>query len=365
MAVLRRLALIVVLGVLGGTLALPTVTHADEGQTYLVANGDTLIGIASKSGIRLSDLLRANDLRLTSLILPGQRLDIPSSSSAASTSTPSTNTAASSPTPTAHSGSTHVVKWGDTLSGIARRNGVALSALLNANQLSLSSLIVPGMKLSLPNGATTPSPTPVPAPSPSTSSSGSGATYVVRAGDTLSGIAGRHGVSLKSLLDINGMSTTSLIVPGMRVALPGGSTKPTVAAASAPDQPSTATGVAAVVNYALAQVGKPYRFFTKGPDAFDCSGLTLAAYARIGVNLVHYSAWQARQGTDVDFLTEPIRPGDLVFQARRGSETINHVGMAVTSTTWIQAIGTGYPVKVGPMPTKNTIVAVRRFVEAG
>ena len=151
----------------------------------------------------------------------------------------------------------------------------------------------------------------------------------------------------------------------MRVALPGGSTKPTDAAASEPGQPSTATGVAAVVNYALAQVGKPYRFFTKGPDAFDCSGLTLAAYERIGVNLVHYSAWQARQGTGVDFLNEPIRPGDLVFQARRGSETINHVGMAVTSTTWIQAIGTGYPVKVGPMPTKNTIVAVRRFVEAG
>ena len=132
-----------------------------------------------------------------------------------------------------------------------------------------------------------------------------------------------------------------------------------------PGQPSTATGVAAVVNYALAQVGKPYRFFTKGPDAFDCSGLTLAAYARIGVNLVHYSAWQARQGTGVDFLNEPIRPGDLVFQARRGSETINHVGMAVTSTTWIQAIGTGSPVKVGPMPTKNTIVAVRRYVETG
>ncbi|MDA9292918.1 LysM peptidoglycan-binding domain-containing protein [bacterium] len=365
MAVFRRLALIVVLGVLGGTMALPTVTHADESQTYVVASGDTLIGIASKSGIQLSDLLRANDLGLTSLILPGQRLDIPTSSSATSTATPSTNTTASRPAPTAHSGSTHVVKWGDTLSGIARHNGVALSALLNANQLSLSSLIMPGMKLSLSNGATTTTSSPSPSPSLSPSSSGSGATYVVRAGDTLSGIARRHGVSLKSLLDVNGMSTTSLIVPGMRVALPGGSTEPTVAAASAPDEPTTATGVAAVVNYALAQVGKPYRFFTKGPDAFDCSGLTLAAYEQVGVNLVHYSAWQARQGADVDFLNEPIRPGDLVFLARGGSESINHVGMAVTSTTWIQARATGYPVKVGPMPTKNTIVTVRRFIETG
>ena len=37
-------------------------------------------------------------------------------------------------------------------------------------------------------------------------------------------------------------------------------------------------GIDTVVAYALAQVGKDYAFFTKGPDSFDCSGLTLAAY---------------------------------------------------------------------------------------
>ncbi|MFT6391864.1 MAG: hypothetical protein ACJA14_001379 [Ilumatobacter sp.] len=39
--------------------------------------------------------------------------------------------------------------------------------------------------------------------------------------------------------------------------------------------------------------------------------------------------------------------------------------MAVTSRTWIQAMGTGHPVKVGPIPSENTIVAVRRYVTAG
>ena len=117
-----------------------------------------------------------------------------------------------------------------------------------------------------------------------------------------------------------------------------------------------------MVNYALAQVGKPYRFFSKGPDSFDCSGLTLAAYAQIGIDLVHFSAWQARQGTAVDFRNEPIQPGDLVFQTRRGSDTINHVGIAVTSTTWVQAVGTGKPVSVGPLPSSSTITAVRRYV---
>ncbi|MFT4658930.1 MAG: LysM repeat protein [Ilumatobacter sp.] len=354
MAVLRRLVLIVVFGLLGGALALPTLTHADEGRTYVVATGDTLIDIASKSGVRLSDLLRVNDLRLSSLILPGQRLDLPASSSGS----PTPSTHAANPSSTVQSGST--VLRGDNLTWIARRNGVSLSALLAVNRFSVSSLIVPGMTLKLPSRAST----PARSSSTPTSSGESSATYVVRLGDTLSGIATRNRVSLTSLLVVNKMSVTSLILPGMRLSLPAGSNAPGAGAVPASAQPSAATGVAAVVNYALAQVGKPYRFFSKGPDSFDCSGLTLAAYKQAGVTLVHQSAWQARQGTAVDFLTEPIRPGDLVFLARRGSETINHVGLAVTSRTWIQARGTGHPVKVGPIPSENTIVAVRRYVTA-
>ena len=67
------------------------------------------------------------------------------------------------------------------------------------------------------------------------------------------------------------------------------------------------------LTFALAQVGKPYTFFTSGPADFDCSGLTLAAYAQIGVSLVHHAATQAQQGTEVDFWNHSIRAGDLVF----------------------------------------------------
>jgi peptidoglycan endopeptidase LytE len=369
MTALRRVVVIVVLALgLGvGGLAVPTVVHADNSTTYVVVDGDTLIGIAAKSGVRLSELLRENDLQLTSLILPGQRLDIPSSTSSTS-STPTGGSTSSTPNAT-NSSSLHVVRWGDTLSGIAGRYGVSLASLLRANQLSVSSLITPGMKLVLPGGATggatgsatTPPPT---SDSPSPTPTSSGSTHVVRAGDTLSGIAARYGVSLGSLLRDNSMTVTSLIVPGMRIALPAGSTGGSTNVPSSPPapQPSATTGVSAVVNYALAQVGKPYRFFSKGPDSFDCSGLTLAAYAQIGVDLVHFSAWQARQGTAVDFRNAAIQPGDLVFQERRGSDTINHVGIAVTSTTWVQAVGTGKPVSVGPLPSLSTITAVRRYV---
>ncbi len=373
MAALRRVVVIVVLALgLGvGGLAVPTVAHADNTTTYVVVDGDTLFGIAAKSGIRLSDLLRANDLRLTSLIVPGQRLDIPSSTS-------STPTAASTPsTPAAtNPGASHTVRWGDTLSGIAGRYGVSLTALLRANQLSVSSLITPGMKLVVPGaagGGAAPAPSSAPpSPTPATTSTdSSGSTHVVRSGDTLSGIAARYGVSLGSLLRENSMTVRSLILPGMRIALPAGSTGGSAGGSAAgrptprPSRPRRShrqPASSAVVNYALAQVGKPYRFFSKGPDSFDCSGLTLAAYSQIGVDLVHFSAWQARQGTAVDFRNEPIRPGDLVFQARRGSDTINHVGIAVTSTTWVQAVGTGKPVSVGPLPSLSTITAVRRYV---
>jgi peptidoglycan endopeptidase LytE len=293
MTVIRRLAVVVTLGIGVGALTMPAITHAENEQTYVVAEGDTLIGIASKSGIRLSDLLRSNNLRLTSRILPGQELDISSSAggTASSASTPTSS-------PAVRVGETYGVRWGDTLIGIARRHRVSLASLVEVNQMTTTSLIMPGMQLSLPSGAT----------------------------------------------DKSGVSPAA----------------PT----SQQTITSSGSGATAVVNYALAQVGKPYRFFTKGPDAFDCSGLSLAAYQQIGVKLVHYSAWQARQGTSVDFRNQPIQPGDLIFQANRGSDTINHVGIAVTSTTWIHAVGTGIPVRVGPMPAMSTIAVVRRYVDS-
>lgn len=361
-----RIAFALLIGVFAGVLALPNTTHAADDETYVVVPGDTLIGIARKAGVRLSALMQTNDLELTSLIVPGQELDLPS---AGGTSTPSTSPATSGGTAAGPSGSTHVVKWGDTLSGIAARHGVSLRSLLDANGMTLTSLIVPGRELAIPGGVTTngssvtstpAEPVAGPAPAPAATS---GSTHVVRAGDTLIGIAGRYGISLSTLLATNDLTVTSLIVPGQQLLLPSNAAAPV--ATPAPSAPaSTPSGVATVVDYALAQVGKPYRFFTKGPDTFDCSGLTLAAYRQIGIDLVHYSGAQARQGRGIDFHNEPIRPGDLVFQARNGSERINHVGMAVTATTWIQAVGSGVPVKVGPMPSPETIVAVRRFVES-
>ncbi len=77
--------------------------------------------------------------------------------------------------------------------------------------------------------------------------------------------------------------------------------------------PATATPTeATVVGYALAQLDKPYVFDAAGPDAFDCSGLTMAAWAQVGVILPHWTVTQAQAGTPV---SDPnlISPGDLIL----------------------------------------------------
>lgn len=67
-----------------------------------------------------------------------------------------------------------------------------------------------------------------------------------------------------------------------------------------------------VLTYALAQLGKPYVWGAAGPEAFDCSGLTLMAWAAAGIPLLHGTLDQRSEGTQVvDVAT--ISPGDLAL----------------------------------------------------
>ena len=77
-----------------------------------------------------------------------------------------------------------------------------------------------------------------------------------------------------------------------------------------PDGADPAERVA--VEYALAQLGKRYLWGAAGPDAFDCSGLTMMAWAVAGVPLAHYTVDQLSEGTAVADLAF-ISPGDLVL----------------------------------------------------
>ena len=328
-------------------------SNGSSAATYTVKAGDSLSAIAARSKVSLSALLAANGMTTSSLITPGMSLALPAGAVApAAQSTTSTTTTAS--TSSTSSSSTYTVKSGDSLSVIASRNKVRLSALLAANGMTAASLITPGMKLNLPAGAVSQS-----SGASSAGASASGATYTVKAGDSLGGIASRSGVTLAALLAANNMTAKSLILPGMQLALPAGAAP---AQTESADQQSSDARIQTVLQFALAQQGKPYLFNTSGPDTYDCSGLTKRAYAQVGISLVHQSASQATQGAAVSFWSESIRPGDLVFMATKGNDVITHVGIAIDNDTWIQARRPGDVVRVGPMPSKSSIVAVRRFI---
>lgn len=250
----------------------------------------------------------------------------------------------------------YVVRAGDSIIGIAAKLRVRVTDLLTANNLRLNSLIWPGMRLAVPGSAA--------APTAATAA----LTYTVRPGDALIAIAARAGVKVSDLLTANGLRLNSVVHPGQVLTLPAGA-RPIAPTPVRPAVSTTTTAAArtakaqTVVDFALAQRGKPYRFNAAGPDAYDCSGLVRAAFATVGVRLPHQSALQATYGTRVDWRTEPILPGDLVFTRSSSSDAaIGHVGIAVTATAWVQAPQSNDVVRSGPMPHASRIVEVRRIV---
>jgi cell wall-associated NlpC family hydrolase len=89
------------------------------------------------------------------------------------------------------------------------------------------------------------------------------------------------------------------------------------------------------VAFALAQRGKPYRWGAKGPDAFDCSGLTWAAWRAAGVTIPRTAAGQL---AGLPRVRGGLRPGDLVIYPSRGPSR-RHVAMVVGRGRMVEAPG--------------------------
>jgi cell wall-associated NlpC family hydrolase len=101
-----------------------------------------------------------------------------------------------------------------------------------------------------------------------------------------------------------------------------------------PQAPPTAKAVTA----ALSKVGASYASGAAGPDAFDCSGLTMWALARAGIAAPHSSFAQYAMGSAVS--RSDIRRGDLVFFDSFGAGA-SHVGLAISPTTAVSATSHG------------------------
>ncbi|MDH6123366.1 NlpC/P60 family protein [Kitasatospora sp. GP82] len=113
------------------------------------------------------------------------------------------------------------------------------------------------------------------------------------------------------------------------------------------------------VAYALAQLGKDYRWGGEGPDMFDCSGLTSQAWLHAGRPIPRTSQeqWAGLRHVALN----QLRPGDLVIY----HEDATHVGMYIGGGLVVQAPHTGAVVKISPVAMLPILGAVRPDPEAG
>ncbi len=168
---------------IASTFLTPTVKHK-------VRRGETLSGIASRYGVRVSEITSANSIRNKHRIRVGQVLTIPGGDFRG---------------PVDRSG-IHVVRRNETLSSIAKRYGVSVSDLERWNSLSSRDLIYPGQKLVLAAGQVR---------------DGSDFVHRVSPGETLSEIAGKYEVSLKAILAANDLRPDAPIYPDQKIRIPG------------------------------------------------------------------------------------------------------------------------------------------------
>jgi len=103
-------------------------------------------------------------------------------------------------------------------------------------------------------------------------------------------------------------------------------------------------------------LGTPYVYGGSSPGGFDCSGLVMYVYSKVGISLPHHAASQYGYGRSVSY--RRLKPGDLVFFSGLG-----HVGMFVGKGRFIDAPQSGDVVRIRPLAERlGSFVGARRLV---
>ncbi|MEV7021858.1 C40 family peptidase [Kitasatospora sp. NPDC093558] len=112
---------------------------------------------------------------------------------------------------------------------------------------------------------------------------------------------------------------------------------------------STSSGrTESAIDYALAQLGKPYVWGGDGPSGYDCSGLVQQAYRRSGISLPRVADDQYAATTPIG--AGQLRRGDLVFWSDSGRASgIHHVGIYLGGGTFVEAPRPGKTVRVSTL----------------
>ncbi|WP_025644187.1 MULTISPECIES: LysM peptidoglycan-binding domain-containing protein [unclassified Psychrobacter] len=176
----------------------------DKPISYKIRSGDTLIGVANRYKIGVSDLAAANNLSTNSNLILGRSLTIPAAGNR-STATSATSTSSAASTSTTSTGKkldnteNYRVQSGDGLIALARRFGVSVSDLAATNNLSTKAQLQRGQTLKVPKMTV---------------------SYQVASGDSLIGLARKYGVSTKELADMNDIAPDTMLQRGQRLTVP-------------------------------------------------------------------------------------------------------------------------------------------------
>jgi LysM repeat protein len=193
-------------------------------ETYVIRDGDSLGGIARKFGIPRQALLDANNMAEGQPIYIGETLVIPSA--------PDNN-----PGPVAGDGVIHIVKAGDTLTGISRKYGTSIAMIKQSNGLN-SDVIGTGQKLVIPaiGAQVSQGGIGIPASPPQNQNASAGGKYQydnpmlesnetygyysVQKGDNLYALARDFFTTMSELQRLNNLGSSTIIHPGHELIVP-------------------------------------------------------------------------------------------------------------------------------------------------
>lgn len=185
---------------------------------YTVQSGDTLSGIANRFSTTVNHLASLNDISNPNRIYVGQRLLVRQQTSS-QTNTNNTNTSSNTTNTSSSATGTYTVQSGDTLSGIANKFGTNYESLANLNNISNPNRIYVGQVLKLSANSNTAS-----SAHQATTNATPAGSYSVKAGDSLSAIVARYGMSYETLARLNNISNPNRIYVGQVLKLSSGST---------------------------------------------------------------------------------------------------------------------------------------------